>query len=158
MEERPIRTIMGIDPGASGGFATRVANGDVVVDRMPETCKDILDLIEERTWVDSEVSHLFCYIENVGGYRPGNSAPSAVKFARHCGHLEMALIASEVPHQYVAPSPWMRTVLGTVPSDKKERKTAIKKEMQRLYPEVKVTLWNADALGLMTYGLLMEQK
>lgn len=151
-------TVMGIDPGASGAFAFKFPNGDVGVDKMPDTCQGIHDLVEQRTWVDADIRSLHCYIENVGGYRPGNSAPSAVKFARHCGHLDMVLVSLEVPTTYVAPSPWMRTILPSVPSDKKERKNAIKEEMQRLYPKIKVTLWNADALGLLTYGIIKQKE
>ena len=140
-------TTLGIDPGASGGFALTKHDGTVEVLKMPETCKDILDALEETILLGD----VQCAIENVGGYRPGNSGPAACKFARHCGHLEMALLAAEIPHVYVAPSTWMKAVLKTVPKDKKERKLKIKADMQRRYPKVKVTLWNADALGLMTY-------
>lgn len=151
-----MKTIIGIDPGASGGITAQYGNGDLVVRKMPETCRDILDLLEELTQQDEKLSDLLCIIENVGGYRPGNSGPAACKFARHCGHLEMALIAAEIPYIYVAPSVWMRAVLKTVPKDKKERKLKIKQDMQRRFPKVKVTLWNADALGMMVYGLEKE--
>jgi hypothetical protein len=145
-----MQTLIGIDPGANGGFATRTEKGEILVDKMPGTCLDIYDLILQRT---GESDQTLCAIENVGGYRPGNSGPAACKFARHCGHLDMGLLAAGVPHVKVAPSSWMRFISGTVPKDKKERKNAIKAEMQRRYPSIKVTLWNADALGLMTYLL-----
>jgi hypothetical protein len=148
---RNMKTLIAIDPGASGGIALRDPHGAVEVHKMPGTPRDILDLLDDLTIQDAKMADLQAVVENVGGYRPGNSAPSAVKFARHCGHLDMALIASEIPHERVAPSVWMWAVLKTVPSDKTERKNAIKMEMQRLYPKIKVTLWSADALGMLTY-------
>lgn len=146
-----MKTLIAIDPGANGALALRTPEGEVEVHKMPGTPKDLLDLLDDLTIQDSKMDDLFAVVENVGGYRPGNSAPSAVKFARHCGHLDMALIASEIPHERVAPSVWMRAVLKTVPPEKAARKNAIKMEMQRLYPGIKVTLWSADALGMLTY-------
>jgi hypothetical protein len=40
--------------------------------------------------------------------------------------------------------------LGAFPKDKKARKNAIKQMMQTRYPNIKVTLVNADALGILT--------
>lgn len=147
--------LIGIDPGQNGGIAWQDEAGDVSVMRMPDTPLDIFQTLLGLTTDEPLVD---CYIENVGGYRPGNSGPAAVKFGRHCGHLEMALLAAQIRHHYIAPSVWMRKVLNTVPSDKKERKNKIKREMQRLYPELRVTLWGSDALGLLTHGILLGQQ
>ena len=151
-----MKTLLAIDPGASGAIVSRTADGEIRVEKMPDTPMGILELLEDMTVQDAKLDDLFCVVENVGGYRPGNSGPSACKFARHCGHLDMALLATEIPHERVAPSVWMRAVLKTVPSDKGERKNAIKADMQRRFPMIKVTLWNADALGMLVY--LMEKE
>lgn len=153
-----MRTLIAIDPGASGSIVARLSDDQLRVEKMPDTPKDILDLLEEMTEADSKMSDLHCAIENVGGYRPGNSGPAACKFARHCGHLDMALIAAEIPHERVAPSVWMRAVLKTVPKEKTARKNAIKADMQRRFPKVKVTLWSADALGMLVYLMDKEKE
>ena len=141
--------IVGIDPGASGAFAWNL-DGEITAANMPATPMDIFELLVDLAG-RAETAWAVC--EKVGGYRPGNSAPSAVKFSRHVGHLEMALLAARVPHGYVGAAKWMKDVVGALPKDKTERKNAIKAEMQRRYPSVKVTLINADALGLLTYGV-----
>lgn len=151
-----MKTRIAIDPGQSGAIVSMTVDG-LRVEKMPETPTDLLDLLEDMTLQDEKLDDLHAVIENVGGYRPGNSGPAACKFARHCGHLDMALIAAEIPHERVAPSVWMKGVLKTVPSEKAARKAAIKAEMQRRYPKVKVTLWNADALGMLTYLLEKEK-
>lgn len=151
-----MRTLIGIDPGASGAIVARLSNGELVSEKMPATCRDILDVLREMLYTDPRLKETECTIENVGGYRPGNSGPAACKFARHCGTLEMALIALEIPHTYVAPSVWMRAVLKTVPKEKTARKNAIKAEMQRRYPKLKITLANSDALGILTFAMEKE--
>jgi hypothetical protein len=153
-----MKTKIGIDPGASGGITSLTINGDLRVEKMPDTPLGILELLEDMTAQDSQISDLECGLERVGGYRPGNSGPAACKFARHCGHLDVAVLALEIPTRYIAPSVWMQHILQKTIHDKKERKNAIKAKMQERYPEVKVTLWSADALGIMSYLVDLEEK
>jgi hypothetical protein len=47
----------------------------------------------------------------------------------------------------------MKSVMGEVPKDKKERKNKIKELMARKYPHLKVTLSTSDALGILTWGM-----
>ena len=144
---------VGVDPGASGAIVWRLSDDppDVIhVHPMPKTPRDIFDLVGE---IQSESGNTDCavgYMENVGGYRPGNSGPASVKFARHCGHLDMALAGKGLSTKLVAPNVWMKKFLcGNVPKDKGARKNAIKWKVQQLYPAIRVTLWNADAIALL---------
>lgn len=145
------RRILAIDPGAKGAIAFGSVEYGVVYEvevvRMPETQADLWEWLR-RTLYDTDAA----YIENVGGYRPGNSGPAAVKFARQVERCEMALTCLYISWERVAPSKWMKYVLGTVPPDKKERKHAIKEAMQRRYPHLPITLDNADALGIFTWA------
>jgi hypothetical protein len=143
--------IIAVDPGLSGAVAFSYGIDKTNVDPMPETMADIWDYFK---WINdrSEVPPV-AYLENVGGYMPGNSGPASVKFSRHIGHLEMALYAAEIPTTKVSPSTWMKA-LGVPPKlDKAVRKRWIKDAMQRKYPTIKVTLVNADALGILTYAI-----
>ena len=143
-----MNTLIAIDPGVSGGIAFHV-DGDPRAGAvtMPDTPKDIYDFLKDLKG-DGEAT---CVLENVGGYRPGNSAISAVKFARHVGHLEMALLALDICAVKVAPGKWMRGFLPAVPKEKPERKRALKAKAQELFPYIRVTLDTADALGLLWY-------
>jgi len=140
--------VIAIDPGEDGAIVILRANGSVEACKMPDTPKEIFDIL-----IKNSLYGAHCIIEKVGGYVPGNSSTAAVKFARHMGHLDMALIAACIPTEQVAPTVWQKR-LGALSKDKAERKRQIKDMMQRRYPDLKVTLINADALGILTamYG------
>lgn len=139
--------VMAIDPGEGGGIAWRDREEIVHAENMPGTMPDMVDRI--RSIVVETMGVMICWVEKTGGYMPGNSGPSAAKFARHCGSIETALYALGVPVFQVAPSVWMKK-LGTFPKDKKARKNAIKAMMQTRYPHLRVTLKTSDALGILT--------
>jgi len=153
-----------IDPGANGAIACEV-DGKVHAFKMPDTPKDILLLL-----LSLKADDAFCWVEQVGKYMPGNSGVAAVKFARHCGHLDMALLAAGIPHDTVLPAKWEHWLIGKpnyekIPKEisekersrilakrKTERKNKIKAKVQGLYPDIKVILVTADALGILTWG------
>lgn len=147
------KSLLAIDPGASGGFAwTSAANGYAVETApMPEGMSAQIDFIRSLAASYGCVK-LPVVIENVGFHMPGNSAVATAKFARHVGHLEAAAYTLAMPVTYVAPQTWMKGI-GTWPKEKRERKAAIKEAMARLYPHLTVTLKTADALGLLTFYL-----
>jgi len=163
-----MKTIIAIDQGASGAIAIRNRNGIIFCNSMSETPLDLYNHLS--TFRENSIA----YIEKVGGYVPGNSGPAAVKFARHCGHVEMALLACQIPHQEITPATWQKAVIGVpnypkiskeikgasrkqiLAKRKQERKNKVKMEMQRRYPGIKVTLVNADALGILTYALMLS--
>lgn len=139
------RYTMAIDPGKNGGIAWYSPSFDeVFAEKMPETPKDLwIFLSKFGTSFD-------VWIEENRGYIPGNSGAAASKFAKHIGHIEMALIGNRIPYNTTTPTKWMKKFLeGSIPSDKKERKNRIKTKVQGLYPHIKVTLALADALGLL---------
>lgn len=147
--------LISIDPGANGGIACQDNDGRVWADPMPDGMTEIYNHIRELTL---DMDTVRAVMERTGGYMPGNSGPAAATFARHCGHLEMALFALKIPCEQVAPQTWMKSLkLPTnlkncpLPKIKQIRKNTIKEMMQRLYPHLKVTLKTSDALGLLTY-------
>ena len=162
--------LMAIDPGATGAIALFDArDGTVKVHKMPDTPKDILSLIARYSVLTKKG-----YIENVGQYMPGDSATAATTFAKHVGHLEMALIACRIPFDKVAPRTWQKIIRSKPkrpdvrnckdPKRKKRKlaaykrkfKNHIKSQMQELYPRIKVTLATADALAILTYVITKE--
>ena len=100
---------------------------------------------------------LMAVIEKVGFHRPGNSAVSTAKFARHCGHLEAALYSVGVPFEEVAPGTWMKSI-GALPADKTARKNAIKETVARRFPHLAVTLKTADALGMLVWAISRDKR
>jgi len=159
-----------IDPGISGAIACKT-DGKVHAFKVPDTILGLWLLI-----LSLKTDDAFCWMEDVGNYVSGDSATAAVKFANHCGHIEMALTAAGIKYDKVQPKEWMYWLIGrpdypkipkTVPAKerrrilakrKTERKNKIKEKVQGLYPDIKVTLALADALGILTWGLEMENK
>lgn len=144
-----MKTIIGIDPGAHGGIAVLYSDNNIYIYDMPSTPKDILEFFDEFRGKD-------CYaiLEDVGHGMPGQSSSATAKFARHNGHLEMALLACGIPTRKVIPSKWMRS-LGIGSSSglsKKDWKNKLKAKAQELFPCTKMTLATCDAALIAYYG------
>lgn len=142
---------IGIDSGASGGIAVLDGDGAVVeCSVMPETPMDILFLLRRY-----DPSSCVCVLEDVGQGMPGQSSSATAKFARHNGHLEMALLALGIRTVKVRPQKWERTyALGKSSSfGKSEWKRRLKERAQMLFPQLgrKVTLKTCDALLIAEY-------
>ena len=137
--------ILAIDPGASGGLAWRNLVGIVHADKMPIGMTEQVDALRPFAYGGT-----VAIIEKTGTWFKGDHPSAACKFARHCGQIEAALYALGIPFEEVAPGVWMRS-MGTLPKVKQARKNAIKEEMARRYPHLKVILGTADALGILTW-------
>ena len=174
--------IIAIDPGVTAAIAYSTWEGlnqQPSVMKMPTTARDLWDALENMRTVQQ---NSFCFIEQVGTYVEGNSGPSAAKFAEHCGQLRMALAGLKIPTEYVLPAKWQIVIIGKpkyeplppiikgespealtrkklrkiiLAKRKTERKNKIKARMQELYPHLRVTLVNADALGIYHYARQM---
>lgn len=144
--------MISIDPGASGAIVFDDREGNIKLWPMGDTPGDIVNQLVSAKLAQPIGHPAVCVWERTGTYMPGNSGPSAATFARHCGGIEYALIALGVSQEQVLPNKWMKAVLGAVPKDKKERKNAIKKRMQELYPNLHITLKTADALAIYHYA------
>ena len=151
--------ILSCDPGQSGGIAW-CFESKTYAEKMPATPKDIFLFLRERATEADGFEPCICYIEKVGGYVSGNAGPAAVKFGRHCGNLEMALLALNIKYIEVLPKKWMDFFIGKQkyptsmkPAQRKtKRKNLIKAKAQALYPDIKVTLAISDALGILCYA------
>jgi hypothetical protein len=96
------------------------------------------------------------YIEKTGTYFPGNSGPAAVKFARHCGTLDIIPYVLGVPSEYITPAKWMKTF--NPPKDKAERKHHILSNVKQKFPNISIPLYAADAFALLIYAMSEEIK
>lgn len=155
--------IMGVDPGAAGAVAWIDSDGKKHVENMPDTARGILDLFrqifEDVPFPDC-VDNV-CYLEDVGKGLPGQSSSATAVFARHNGHLEMALMALDVKIVKVLPQKWQKTMgigKSTDCATKQEWKRKLKAKAEEMYPMFKVTLKNADALLILDYGINQEKR
>lgn len=150
------RYIIGIDPGSLGGVAVLDTQENLIkAIKMPETFPDICNLIRNIA-SDCGAANIVAVMENVGHGMPGQSSSATAKFARHNGHLEMALYAVGIRTEMVTPQKWQRHYSNSIGTSKGLEKTVwknkLKGEAQRLFPSVNVTLWNADAILMANYG------
>lgn len=150
-----MKTYIACDPGKSGAFARIIVPQEgahhIETWDMPETEKDLLDLVKELA-KGIDVKGM---LERVNGM-PGQSGVAMFTFGRGYGNIRMALISAGIPFDDVSPQKW-QAYLGIPKKKKLEKKTThknrLKAKAQELYPNVKVTLANADALLIATYLL-----
>lgn len=144
-----MKTIIGIDPGKSGGIAW-IADGRPCVEKMPDTIQDLWELILDITGVSKryvQPEELKAYIEAVHS-SPQMGVKSAFTFGNGFGHLEMALTAAGIPFERVRPQKWQQAMGCLTKGDK----NVSKRRAQELFPRMKVTHATADALLLAEYG------
>ena len=145
--------MIAIDPGASGGIATRTVNGLEDAMKMPPTEGDILATLKNlRTYHDT------IFVEQVGGYVGGIGSPGSAmfNFGRGFGFLLGVAMTLGFKVIMVRPQAWQKALsLGNSKGmSKTEWKNKLKAEAQRRFPKLSVTLSTADALLILEYGRL----
>jgi hypothetical protein len=142
-------TTIGIDPGKNGGIAWIDYRGNPCVEKMPDTLKDLWEIIDTIRGGHYRICNEGCkaYLEQVAS-SPQMGVVSAFTFGNGYGHLEMALTAAGIPFERVRPQAWQKA-MGCM---SKGDKNVTKRKAQELYPQLKVTHATADALLIATYG------
>lgn len=142
-------TIMGIDPGVSGGIALIDLDGVVKgYMKMPETLGDLATLFKEMKGKDIK-----CYLEKIGSM-PGDKKffTRIAKLHRHFGQLQMGISMAGIPFEEVVPKKWQTKLSCLTKGNKK----VSKEKAQKLFPQCKVTHAVADALLIAEYGRRIE--
>lgn len=148
---------IGIDPGSCSGciaFLQVNGNSEIVFSHTIEfdkkTNKEWFEELKELTEGDDN----YCILEKVHGL-PGSNVAAVSSFMKNVGHIEMALIALEIPFREVTPQMWMKHY--GMKREKEESKTEWKKRLrellQRIMPSFKVTNNTADAMLIAYYAL-----
>jgi crossover junction endodeoxyribonuclease RuvC len=146
-------TIIGIDPGKSGGIAW-ITNGKPCVEKMPDTVQDVWELIQDIIHSGEPADRLSkvcggmkAYIEQVHS-SPQMGVVSAFTFGNGFGHIEMALTAAGIPFERIRPAAWQKAMGCMTKGDK----NISKRKAQELFPSMTVTHASADALLIAEYG------
>jgi crossover junction endodeoxyribonuclease RuvC len=145
---------IGIDPGKSGGIAW-IMDGKSCVEKMPETIRDLWDLIADISAesVTQDDHPVIAYLESVHS-SPQMGVKSAFTFGNGFGHLEMALTAAGIPFERVRPQVWQKAMGCLTKGDK----NVSKRRAQELFPDIKVTHATADSLLIARYGETISRK
>lgn len=140
---------IGIDPGKSGSIAFITDDAQWSI----KTCESDIDLADAME--DALSSHPYAYavIERVSS-SPQMGVVSAFSFGSSFGSLKMLLAATRVPYSLVTPAKWQ----GDMGCRTKGDKNVTKRAAQRLFPNLKITHANADALLLAQYAKNLNTK
>lgn len=151
-------SIIGIDPGASGGIAV-FHNGKIGAVKMPKNVKEMNSYMAflNRTYPNSIV-----FIEKVQAYRGAQDDAPGKKFGINkmlANYTQLLTVIQLNGFEFVEvyPISWQSKLGLRIKKDKRtktERKRSYKEYAQRCFPELKVTLATCDALCLIQFGLL----
>lgn len=157
-----INCVIGIDPGTNGGIAVFIPGNPVKAVKMP---RDITDLADFLSYY-KEISNPIIFLEKLS-VRPDDvgvgpdGKPNMGKIYRiqklmaNYEHLKALIETAGIPYVMVHPMTWQTKLKLRVrgqQEEKAERKRRYASKAGELYPGVKVTLWNADALLIMHFG------
>lgn len=138
-----MKLYIGIDPGLSGGIAFIPDKGTPWAHKMPETDKDLIDLLRDSI----NLFEARAVIELVHS-SPQMGVKSAFTFGEGYGRLQMALTAVAVPYERVRPAAWQKAMGCLTKGDK----NVSKRRAQELFPDLKITHATADALLIAEYA------
>jgi hypothetical protein len=150
--------IIGIDPGKSGGIAWIDETGRACVEKMPDTLKDLWELIEKdilhatgNLYFGNSTRNCKAYLEQISS-SPQMGVVSAFTFGNGYGHLEMALTAAGISFERVTPQKWQKAMGCLTKGDK----NVSKRKAQELFPHLKITHAIADACLIAEYGRRLQ--
>ena len=145
---------IGIDPGVNGGVAIiddKWKDKAIEAVKCPDTIKDMADYLSLHCYDNIKT---LCIIEKVHSF-PGQGVRSVFTFGKNYGHWLGILASHDIPYKEVPPQTWMKHY-GAMPRDRGQRKRHLKHLAQSLYPSIKVTLYNADAILLANYSKMLS--
>ena len=160
-----INCVMGIDPGSNGGIAIFIPGMRTKAIKMPKDNSDLAAIFEYY----AENYKPIIFLEKLS-VRPDDVAVGAdgkpnmgkifriQKMMANFEHLKALIETSGIPYVMVHPRKWMcylNLVQKGVKEEKAERKRRYASKAGELYPGVKVTLWNADALLIMHFARIV---
>ena len=143
-------TVIGIDPGKSGGVAI-INETNIIAKNTPEEATGMADIIrvaQNSSYIENE--KLKVVIENVHAF-PTDGRSSAFKFGANFGTWLGILGAYNLPYEKVTPRKWMESY-APLPKIKKDRKKMLKQIAQDMFPDIRVTYKTSDAILIAVWG------
>ena len=157
-----INCVIGVDPGAGGGLAVFIPGQMTKAVKMP---KDITDLRDFFAYYRENFNPIV-FLEKLSvrpdDIRADGDKPNMGKLFRiqklmaNYEHLKAIIETAGIPYVMVHPMTWQTKLnlrnRGANYENKQERKRRYCEKAGSLYPEIKTTLWNADALLILHFG------
>ena len=144
VEMRPPAVYLGIDPGKGGSIAAIWSDGVPATQhcKLDGTEQDIAEYLR-----GFDLTSARAILERVAS-SPQMGVVSAFSFGRSYGFLRGLLAGFQVPFMEVQPQKWQKAMECM----SKGNKNVTKSRAQQLWPKLKITHANADALLLAEYG------
>ena len=150
-----MKAYLGIDPGSASGCIAMISFF------AGEEHRDTIQFskLTTKEWFDalklfSQEFPCFAVLEKVHGM-PGMNVSSVSSFMKNVGHIEMALLALEIPFIEVTPQAWMKffNLKKEKDESKPDWKRRLREYLQRIMPDFKATNDTADAMLLAYYAM-----
>lgn len=154
MSNLNVNAIIGIDPGASGGLSLYRPNAttQVTVVKMPENIQELREWFEYVQTICAPIVFLEKQQLRISDMY-GGKAFNMQKLFDNFNTLKVMLEMLGIPYVLVNPMKWQSELkLRKKDEEKAERKNRYKEIAGKIYPKIKATLWNADALLIMHFG------
>ena len=147
------KTYVGIDPGKSGAIAS-LDNLNMKAWKCPDNANDMHHLLGlVISWHAAGSLHVI--MEKVWA-RPNNASRAAFNYGVNYGQWLGIVACYSINMELILPAHWMKFYGMKKGMEYQERKKWLKAKAQELYPNIKVTLINADAILIAHY--LKERK
>ncbi|MGD0340322.1 MAG: hypothetical protein ABSA76_01255 [Bacteroidales bacterium] len=153
-----MKCYIGIDPGSTSGCIAMIyldAQGNLKETETIEFAKNTTKEWYQKL-LEATVSHeSFAILEKVHGM-PDMGVTSVSVFMKNVGHIEMALLALNIPFKEITPQSWMKHygMKKNKGESKPEWKRRLRERLQRIMPDFKVNNNNADAMLIAYYGAI----
>ena len=142
------KTYVGIDPGKSGAIAS-FSNNEMRVWKCPDTADGMHSAFCQATWGILE-DEIVVLMEKVWA-RPNNASRAAFSYGVNYGQWLGIVACYSIDMELILPAHWMKFYGMKKGMEYQERKKWLKAKAQELYPDIKVTLINADAILIAHY-------
>ena len=141
-----VKTIIAIDPGASGGFCQFIGTRAIHAWKFTSLSDFVDDLFEIKA--DPDLT-LELVLEDVPPFA-GKNIPSSTgfKLGKSCGFYEGVARGLRIPCHMVRPQTWQKGFGGVKGQSTSVKKRILKDHASRLYPQLgkQITLATADAV------------
>ena len=103
------KLILGIDPGATGGFVF-IDQEKNIIEAFPTPLidKSIIDIVELNRLIKHHKPYR-AFIEKVGAM-PKQGVVSMFNFGKTCGIIEALIVAEYIPYTMVTPQAWQKVM------------------------------------------------
>lgn len=146
--------VLTIDPGSSNGGMAKFTKGKTTVHRMPKN-EEMHRLDRFLKEIADQYENPIVFIEALNMFsgdaeeHPGKAYRIKIMLANY-ERIKALLIGAKLPYVEIYPQSWQAT-LGLNKSGLRDndKKNYFKEFAIKSFPEIKVTLWNSDALCIM---------